>query len=64
MDGDKEESVGEDGKSKSSSWKGEEIGKNVDVRNIVRGLYLTKQPLQLVDGDEEDNRGSETTLKF
>lgn len=64
VDGGREESVGEDGKSENSSWKGEEIARNVEARNMGRGLSLRKQPLQSVDGDEEDSRGSETTLKF
>jgi len=64
VDGGREESVGEDGKSESSSWKGEENAKNVEARNMGRGLSLRKQPLQSVDADEEDSRGSETTLKF
>eukprot|EP01018_Ginkgo_biloba_P002664 Gb_04432 [translate_table: standard] len=63
-DGGREESVGEDGKSESSSWKGEENTENGDVRTMGGVLSLRKQPLQSVDGDEEDSRGSETTLKF
>ncbi|GLJ30708.1 hypothetical protein SUGI_0608570 [Cryptomeria japonica] len=61
-DGGREESVG-DGKSESSSWKGEENGQNGEATNMGSSLSLRK-PLQSVDGDDEDSRGSETALKF
>lgn len=54
----REESVGEDGKSDSSSWKAEDSGETTEVRNMGRGLSLRKQPHKFLDeddGDVEDN---------
>eukprot|EP01018_Ginkgo_biloba_P026441 Gb_23423 [translate_table: standard] len=59
-DGGREESVGEDGKSDSSSWKGEEYTETTELRNMGRGLSLRKETRQFMDdddGDTEDNRG-------
>ncbi|KAH9301463.1 hypothetical protein KI387_013046 [Taxus chinensis] len=58
-DGGREESVG-DGKSESSTWKGEENVKSGEVRNMGTTLSLRKPP----QSDEEESRGSETALKF
>lgn len=58
-DAGREESVGEDGKSDSSSWKEEDSGETTEVRNMGRDLSLRKQPHKFLDeddGDAEDNR--------
>lgn len=52
---DRSESIEEDGKSESSSWKGGESGENDD--RGAKGL------LSLRDEGDESN-GSEITLKF
>lgn len=58
-DAGREESVGEDAKSDSSSWKDEDSGETTEVMNMGRGLSLRKQPHEFLDeddGDATDNR--------
>jgi len=65
-DAGREESVGEDAKSDSSSWKAEDYGETTEVMNMGRGLSLRKQPHKFLDeddGDAADNRARDQTGK-
>lgn len=65
-DAGREESVGKDAESDSSSWKAEDYVETTEVMNMGRGLSLRKQPHKFLDeddGDAADNRARDQTGK-